>query len=171
MGRWRLTACEVCRLSYVLLPRVPMRLLIAIAGMLVGSLLLAPPAFAHASHKTAPAQAAPPASAQTATAQEREPLLGVCELPRERFIAVDTPDPVDHTRTSGESDVHTPADHSHPIGSDTFHDKASHGSLDVAHEARPVVVAGAATAKPAERSGDDAACGIAVKPPVPPPLG
>jgi len=72
----------------------------------------------------------------------------------------------------GDHDAsHNPADHSHPIGDDDYHSKASHSSLDVAHCLSPdVPLAGLVRAHCLPRT-DQPLRGIALSPPVRPPLG
>jgi hypothetical protein len=66
---------------------------------------------------------------------------------------------------------HNSADHSHPIGEDTYHEKASHSSLDFANF-HSVTVKLAAPPRAANLPvADEAACGLALTPPIRPPLG
>jgi hypothetical protein len=66
---------------------------------------------------------------------------------------------------------HNPADHSHPFGEDPFHELAAHGTVDVAarcetaNERVPSSVALAFLLMHVRAEG------IALPPPVPPPLG
>jgi hypothetical protein len=78
----------------------------------------------------------------------------------------------DHEGGPTDHDIgHSPADHSHPIGEDDYHIKASHSSLDVA-DYHVVHVKLACVAR-ADRLPDvhEPVCGIALSPPVRPPLG
>lgn len=71
---------------------------------------------------------------------------------------------------SGEDAAHNPTDHSHPIGEDAYHEKASHSSLDFAHY-HTVTVKLVAQGRPvALPAADEAACGLALTPPIRPPL-
>lgn len=78
------------------------------------------------------------------------------------------------SRHGGDADhdvAHNPADHSHPIGEDNYHEKASHSSLDFAHH-QTVTVKLAAFPRAANLPVvDEAACGLALTPPIRPPLG
>jgi len=82
------------------------------------------------------------------------------------------PGHVHHDGDAGDQDAaHNPADHSHPIGEDTYHEKASHSSLDFAHY-HTVTVKLAAQGRPAVLPDvGEAACGLALTPPIRPPLG
>jgi hypothetical protein len=80
----------------------------------------------------------------------------------------DAPAPSHH---SGDGADHNAADHSHPIGEDTYHEKASHSSLDFAHVSA-VTVKLAQLPRPANLPvADEAAHGLALAPPIRPPLG
>jgi hypothetical protein len=86
---------------------------------------------------------------------------------------------VDEAQSSGDGaedgvhhdeSSHDPIGHSHPIGEDDYHDKASHSSLDFAHcHAMSSDLAGGVRAFCLPRA-DRPLQGIALSPPVPPPL-
>ncbi len=93
---------------------------------------------------------------------------------RDTAVAQDADSPATASRHSGDSEhevAHNSADHSHPIGDDTYHEKASHSSLDFAHH-HTVAVKLAALPRAANLPVvDEAACGLALTPPIRPPLG
>ncbi|MDZ4866929.1 MAG: hypothetical protein SGI91_06370 [Alphaproteobacteria bacterium] len=66
---------------------------------------------------------------------------------------------------------HNPVDHSHPIGDDDYHSKASHSSLDVAHCNVPDAPLAGFVRAHCLPSADQPLRGIALSPPVRPPLG
>ena len=123
---------------------VGVRSLLVVFGLLVAALVcMAAPAYAHAGHDGDAAVAAQDADA-----------------------------PVSYHGGDADHDVdHNPADHSHPIGEDTYHEKASHSSLDFAHY-HVVTVKLADLPRAANLPVvDEAARGLALTPPIRPPLG
>lgn len=121
-----------------------MRNLFIAFGLLVAALVfLAAPAYAHADH------------AGGAVAHQE-----------------DAPVHAHHGGASQDHDIdHNSADHSHPIGEDTYHEKASHSSLDFAHYHSVTVKLSALPRAANLPVADEAACGLALTPPIRPPLG
>lgn len=119
-----------------------MRNLFIALGLLVAALVfLAGPAYAHADHGDA--AAAHDADAQTSA---------------------------HHGDADDHGLEHNSADHSHPIGEDTYHQKASHSTLDFVYF-DSVTVRLAALPRAANLPvADEAACGLALAPPIRPPL-
>lgn len=120
------------------------RSLLVVFGLLVAALVfVAAPAYAHAGH-----------DGDAAVAQD-------ADAPVSTHHGGDVDDGVDHN----------PANHSHPIGEDTYHEKASHSSLDFAHY--HVVTVKLADLPRATNLPvvDEAARGLALTPPIRPPLG
>lgn len=142
-----------------------MRSLIAIIGIMIGLVILAVPASAHA-----PSSAAqPPTPERAAPAQNEAP--GICILSIGGRVVAGATAGNDVQRDDHHHGVHDPADHTHPFGEDTFHEKSSHSSLDTAHDQKAADLHGVAPLPAEIPHTEDRACGIAVAPPVPPPLG
>jgi hypothetical protein len=76
-----------------------------------------------------------------------------------------------HHGGPGHDVDHNPADHSHPIGEDTYHEKASHSSLDFAHYHTITVKLAALPRAASLPAVDEADHGLALTPPIRPPLG
>lgn len=66
---------------------------------------------------------------------------------------------------------HNAADHSHPIGDDTYHQKVSHSLLDFAHHQAVAIEPRGLLRAAGLPVVDEAAHGLALEPPIRPPLG
>jgi hypothetical protein len=77
----------------------------------------------------------------------------------------------DHADAHKHADAHEHGEHhTHDIGEDTYHQKASHCSLDFAYMGRTAAFVRVATPVDKIVAANDAAHGIVLTPPVPPPL-
>jgi hypothetical protein len=133
-----------------------MRKVAATIGFALVLLLgLAHPSVAH-EHDVVPAEAA---------------LAAPCSI--KPVVAMPAPHVEDHERAHAhdhEEAEHNPGDHSHPLGSDLFHVAAFHGGVDGADRSEFKFPArtGQGYSPAFERA--ETGTGIAVLPPVPPPL-